>query len=174
MKKIKNKKAISPMIGYVLLISISIAMSVVVYVWLKTYVPRASLECPDTTSIFIKEYTCLNGELNLTIKNNGNFNIAGYFIRIANESGQELATLDLSQKLKVKFGGVTVGNSVFVDGEVPGNSLVPNEEVKNVFDVSGITNIQFVELTPIRIQELDNRARTVSCGSAKVKEEITC
>jgi len=118
LKKIKrkNKKAISAMIGYILLISIAVVMSVIIFTWLKTYIPKAALECPDTTSLFIKNYTCVEGgELNLTIRNNGNFNVAGYFIRVANVSGQELATIDLSQKLKSEFGGITIGNSILVN-----------------------------------------------------------
>lgn len=175
MRKITNKKAISPMIGYILLISAAVVMSVIVYAWLKTYIPRAALECPDTTSLFIKNYTCeANNELNLTIKNNGYFNVAGYFIRVANVSGQKLATVDLSQKLKNEFGGVTIGNSVLVNESEPGNSLTPNEEVTNVFNITGTGTIRFVELTPIRLQQLENRERTVSCGNAKIKEEITC
>ncbi|MCK5624924.1 hypothetical protein KAI04_03730 [Candidatus Pacearchaeota archaeon] len=170
----KNKKAISPMIGYILLISAAILMSVIVYTWLKTYVPNSALECPDTTSIFIKSYTCDSNQLNLTIKNNGNFNVAGYFIRIANVSGQELATVDLSQKLVVQFGGVTIGNSVLFDESNSGNSFAPNEEAINVFDIVGTETIYFIELTPIRIEEINNRNRTASCGNAKIKEEITC
>ena len=175
MRKIKNKKAISPMIGYVLLISLAIVMSVVVYTWLKTYIPQDSLECPDTTFLFIKEYSCdLNGELNLTIKNNGNFNVAGYFIRIANVSGQELATVDLSQRLKSEFGGITVGNSVLINKSDSGNSLAPNEEFTHVFNITGTGTISFVELTPIRFQKIESRERIVSCGSAKIKEELIC
>lgn len=169
-----NKKAISPMIGYILLISAAILMSVIVYAWLKTYIPKAALECPEATSIFIKDYTCTGNQLNLTIRNNGNFNVAGYFIRIANVSGAELATVDLSQKLQIQFGGVTIGNSVFFDESDPGNSFTPNEESISIFDITGTGTISFIELTPIRVEKQDNRDRTASCGNAKVKEEITC
>jgi len=177
LKKIKrkNKKAISAMIGYILLISIAVVMSVIIFTWLKTYIPKAALECPDTTSLFIKNYTCVEGgELNLTIRNNGNFNVAGYFIRVANVSGQELATIDLSQKLKSEFGGITIGNSILVNESALGNSLTPNEEVTNVFNITETGTIYFVELTPIRIQQTKNRERSVSCGDAKLKEEINC
>ena len=44
MRKITNKKAISPMIGYILLISAAVVMSVIVYTWLRTYIPKAALE----------------------------------------------------------------------------------------------------------------------------------
>ena len=36
------------------LIAVSIAMSVVVFQWMKTYVPTDSVKCPDGTSFFIK------------------------------------------------------------------------------------------------------------------------
>ena len=171
----KNKKAISPMIGYILLISSAVLMSVIVYAWLKTYVPQAALECPDTTSIFIKNYTCISdNQLNLTIRNNGNFNVAGYFVRIANVSGQELATVDLSSQLQIQFGGAIVGNSVLFDESDSGNSFIPNEESTSVFNITDINYIYFIELTPIRIQEVNNRDRTASCGDAKIKEEIVC
>jgi len=177
LKKIvrRNKKAVSPMIGYILLISAAIFMSVIVYAWLKTYVPRAALECPETTSIFIESYTCIpNNQLNITIRNNGNFNVAGYFIRLANVSGQELATVDLSRRLQSEFGGINISNSVLFSEENPGNSFTPNDEITNVFDITGTGTIYFIELTPIRVEEIDNRDRTASCGNAKIKEEISC
>jgi len=173
MIKRKKKKAISPMIGYVLLISTAIIMSAIVYVWLKTYIPRAALECPDTTSMFIKEYTCSASELNLTLRNNGRFSIAGYFIRVANESGQELATVDLSSKLEQEFGGVVFGNSVLI-GIGSGNSFPANGELRHVFDITGVGTIYFIEIIPIRIEEIDNKERTATCGNAKIREEITC
>lgn len=162
------------MIGYVLLVSIALVMAGVVTIWLKTYVPKDVLECPDTTSIFIKEYSCQGNELNITVRNNGNFNVAGYFIRIANVSPeQELATTDLSSKLKSDFGGILFGNSILFSEE-KGNSLAPNEESKNVFDITGTNTLYFVELVPIRFEEENNKQRTASCGNAKVREEITC
>lgn len=173
-KKIESKKAVSPMIGYILLISAAILMSTLVYVWLKTYVPKEALECPDATSLFIKNYTCSLNDLNITMRNNGNFNIAGYFIRIANVSGQELATVDLSRKLKNQFGGKIVGNSVLFSVSEEGNSFTPNEEATHIFDASGTGTIYFVELTPTRIQEQDGKTRTANCGNSKIKEEVTC
>jgi hypothetical protein len=175
MKFRKNKKAVSPMIGYILLVSIGVALAVIVYAWLKSYVPTDSLECPDDTSIFIKNYSCdLNNELNITIKNNGKFNVAGCFIRIANVSDQEIAQIDLSSKLKLDFGGMVVGNSIRFNETSSENSLFPEGEFNGVFDISGMGEIYFVELTPIRIEESDGTVRTASCGNAKIREEINC
>ena len=102
------------MIGYVLLITFAVIMGAIIYQWMKTYVPKDSLDCPDDVSVFIKDIACEgsagNFQLSLTLKNSGMFNIAGYFIHAANETGQELATIDLSQY--IVQGGTTMSNAV--------------------------------------------------------------
>ncbi len=170
----KNKRAISPMISYILLISIGVVMGLLVYAWLKTYVPRESLECPDSTSLFVKDYIYIqNSQLNITIKNNGNFNIAGYFIRAANQSSeQKIAATDLSQRIDENQGGTIVGGAILFELSSEENSFTPNEEVTHVFDISGINEIYFIEITPLRIQQQESVTRTVTCGGAKIKEEI--
>ena len=101
---LQDKKGLSIMIGYVLLVAIAIIMSMIVYQFIITYIPREALECPDGVSVFIKEtkYDCTLGAetLEVTIKNNGLFSVAGYFIHATTEVGQELATLDLSGKIE--------------------------------------------------------------------------
>ena len=93
-----KKKGVSIMIGYVLLVTCAIVIGVIVYQWIKTYVPTEALECPDEVSIFIKdfEFNCENFQLDLTLKNNGLFKIAGYFIHATDDPNQTLATIDLS------------------------------------------------------------------------------
>ena len=96
----RNRSGLSEVIGYVLLIAVSIAISILVYQFLKTYVPTEALACPDGTSIFIKSYTydTQNGILKITLQNNGKFGIAGFFIH-ASTSASQLATIDLSNNL---------------------------------------------------------------------------
>ena len=87
------------MIGYVDLITTAIIISSIVYQHLKTYIPSEDSKCPDGISIFVAEktYDCANKQLDLTIKNNGRFNIGGYFISATNSPNQEVATSDLSK-----------------------------------------------------------------------------
>ncbi|MFH1607758.1 MAG: hypothetical protein ABIA78_01360 [archaeon] len=173
MKKQKSKKAISIMIGYVLLISFAVIIGVIVFQWLKTYVPRESLECSEGTSLFIKDYDydCILNTLDLTITNNGRFNIGGYFIKATNSSEQELATYDLSNFST----GDKIGNIVKFQGIE--NSFKPdNPEETHVFDLStsGFGTIYSVEIIPIRWQTENNKKQLVSCSNAKVKEFIYC
>lgn len=173
--KLKNKKGLSIVIGYVLLIAVSVVMSVIVYQWLKTYVPKDIVQCDEGTSFFIREfsYDCTNGILNLTIKNNGRFSIDGYFIHVSNKTGEELATIDLSSKI-ISGGNISLNSIRF--SEWTENSLNPTENNVRIssFDVSGYGTLVKVELIPTRIQTVDNKNKVVSCSDAKVEEPLSC
>ncbi|MBU2562122.1 MAG: hypothetical protein KKF68_00475 [Nanoarchaeota archaeon] len=165
----KNKKAVSIMIGYVLLITIAIIMSVVIYQWMRSYVPKDILTCPEEVSIYIKNLECSGTQLNLTLRNNGQFNIAGYFIHATKKPDQELATLDLSQSV-VETNQIQ-GNAIIFD-YLSLNSLKPNQEKTNYFNLND--TIYSLEITPVRYQGEENKMRLVNCGNSKVKESIIC
>ena len=164
------------MIGYVLLISISIIISAVVYQWIKTYVPTETPECRNGVSLYVKDYVydCDANMLSLTIKNNGRFNVAGYFIHGAKNPDETIATVDLSSYTEYGDGG-----SVIIPP--PGNELniiKPGEEVPtspNVFNIPlAEGQMYFVEIIPVRYETINNKNRFVSCSDAKVKEVLSC
>lgn len=163
----KNKKAISAMIGYVLLVAFAVVMGGLIYNWMKSYVPQDSLECPDSVSFFINDLDCESSSLNITLRNNGRFNVAGYFIHGTNETGQ-VATIDLSQNL---VGGIKLGSTIlFAQGN--DNTMKPGEEKKSEFSL--VDEINFIEIIPVRFEIVENKKRIASCGNAKIVEEIDC
>lgn len=101
-----NKKALSEIISYVLLISIGLAISGMVFIWLKDYVKDSNVEsCPDEISLMIEhlEYNKIEdsnnvSNLTLTIKNRGLFNIDGYLIRVNDKPGLNQGVWLLSTK----------------------------------------------------------------------------
>jgi len=172
----KNRKGVSSVIGYILLIGITMAISAFVYVWIKSYVPKDVQSCPDGTSVFIQEAYCkiksdTEYVLNLTVENNGRFDVAGYFILATNAPNQELATVDLASKWGSGVGYVASNAILFPEGE-SSNVIVPNQKVKTIFNLT--EPIYSLEITPIRFQTEENRQRLVSCGDAKVKEIVSC
>ena len=178
---VKNKKGLSIIIGYVLLMVISIVMSVIVYQWLKTYIPKDSATCQDGTSMFIKSanYNCTSNILVITVKNTGRFGIDGYFIRASNKSGEKLATIDISSNLITASANDKLeqisGSEVRFTNYV--NSLSPEEATSTnskSFDVSSYGIIYKIEIIPVRIQEVDKQKRTVGCGNAKSEETLIC
>jgi hypothetical protein len=166
----KNRKGISIMIGYVLLITTAIVISAIVYQWVKSYVPTDPVGCPDDVSIFVKErtYTCESDILNITLRNNGKFNIGGYLIHATDSPEQDLvASISLSEYTPLGLGRA---GAVIFSGL--GNSFKPNDQIENIFDLSGagIGTIYTVEVTPILHQD----SKRIICGNAKVKEDLTC
>ncbi len=167
-----KKKGVSIMVGYVLLVVCAVIMGVIVYRWIITYVPTDPLDCPDGVSIFAKEvnFNCEDFQLDLTLKNNGLFNTAGYFIHATNDSNQTLATIDLSNYTKL---GEDKGGTILF-GTSAENSFEPNEEKTNIFDLTDVGKIYSIEIIPVRFQEEDGKMRFTSCGGSKIKEMITC
>ena len=80
---IKNKKAISEIVSYVLLIIIAVSISGIVYSFLVKYIPKGELaECPEDVSIAAREISC-DSEYILTINitNRGLWNISAVDIK---------------------------------------------------------------------------------------------
>lgn len=176
--KQKNKKGLSIVIGYVLLMAVSISMSILVYQFLKTYIPKDSPTCPEGTSILIKEAPCVSNTLTLTLKNNGRFSLDGYFIH-GSASADALATIDISQyfqdnelthntKITPTGGGVSFNNAL-------PNSLFPEaSKDEQIFNFPPEITIKKIEIIPIRSQVIDNFKTIVSCSDAKVETAVPC
>ena len=166
-----NKKAVSIMIGYVLLVVGVIVLSAVVYVWLKSYLPRETIECPEGVSLFIEENVCkeINGiyELNISIRNNGRFDIDGYYIK-SGVSGQEIATEDISEN--ITYGGYSPKDTGIV--LFSGGKLKTDEKVEHRYSIGEI--ISLIEIIPIRYEVIEGKNRLVSCGNKKIRQIIEC
>ena len=166
-----EKKGVSIIIGYVLLVVFAIIIGTIVYQTMKTYVPKDVPECPESVSVFIKDINYTEDfQLSITIINNGLFDIAGYFIRSTNSSSQEIATKDLSQFLENSLGdaAIIVNNAVLFVGE--DNPLKSNGKQTQVFNLD--EDIYSIEIIPVRFQEENNKNRFLSCGGSKVREVV--
>ena len=167
-KKSMNKKGISIMVGYILLVVFAVIISVIVFQWIVTFIPRQALECPEGTSLFIREayFDQSNSKLILKIRNNGKFNVTGYFIHGTDEPGDKLPTIPLWEY--IESGGQGVGGSVLFQGELePGAP-----EVSHVFNTGDIGHIYKISIIPTRWQEVDGRREFVSCGNAMVEHKV--
>ena len=120
----KNKLGISTVVTYILLMGIAVVLGGLIYTWMKTFVPKEPLECPDgtTLSIISYSYNCSNlSSINITFKNTGMFNVAGYYIHASNVSGYKMATIDLSKNFAIRGNG-----DIVFSGAVVVNKTVDN------------------------------------------------
>jgi hypothetical protein len=170
----KSKKGVSAIVGYVLLISFSAILGILVYQWTKTYTPQEELICPDQTSLLIQNYTCTSDLLIITFRNNGKFDIGGYFIYATDSPEEELATIDISKNNTENYSirtptGVKFG---LVGGEE--NTLFPNKEEIEIYNITGRDRIYAIDIVPFRWQEQDNKNLVVTCKDIKIKKRVDC
>ncbi|MFH1238276.1 MAG: hypothetical protein ABIH79_01950 [archaeon] len=152
-----NKNAVSNIIAYVLLISITIALSVLVYNWLRFYVSEENVEqCPDTVKVIIKDYNCVSGTdgfLNVTLKNKGLFSVDGYTLRVHDNPDAE-------------FGFYTLTDT--------GSPMTPGEESTTSYqfteDYNGKT---FTDITLVEVQPFLIKSGEINCRSY-ASQEIIC
>ncbi|MBU2612798.1 MAG: hypothetical protein KKB62_03700 [Nanoarchaeota archaeon] len=168
----ESKKGVSEVVGYVLLITFGIVLAVLVYGYLRTYIPSEEISCPDGVSLFVQDYSCGANSINITIKNNGKFNVEGYFIHATRTPDQPIATLDLSKSFNRVLSDDGFNTTGVVYFHIDTSSLVPNEEIFHSFDLDSV--IYSLEIIPARFQQSENSLRFVSCGEARIREVISC
>jgi len=149
----QNKKAVSELVTYVLLISLAVAMAGATYGWLKFYVqkPFPEQSCPDV-SLIIMDYKCSNAMLNLTVQNRGRFDVDGYIIKINNGS-DEYPLRD--RRYPLSYVPFRMG---------PGNSTVGE------FNFSVFRKIDSIELEAVR--GFDRYGHPILCENSVVRQKI--
>ena len=150
----KDKNALSNVVGYVLLISVTISISVLVFGWLRFYVSESDVEtCPDNINVIIENYTCPTGDgFNVTLKNKGLFTVDGYVLRFHNKSNAEFGFYPLG------------GDGVAIS---PGESF---EEKYSFGDNPGLVNIKLIEVQPFINDDDENK---ITC-KYYASQRVTC
>ena len=149
--KPKDKKAVSLIISYVLLISIGLAISGLVYGWLRFYVDVSEPEgCPEGVSLMIMDHSYEqtapsggNVSLNLTIENRGRFDIDGLVIRVNNRTDSTIGVYTVYNSDIRDFYNLDINFPIVPQNrtEVVLNSSYLKDHIKN--------RICFVDIQPI-------------------------
>lgn len=89
-----DKKGVSEMLSYVMLIIIAIAIAALVFGYLEIFVPKDKPKCPADISLIIKEASCeisgANSNLAVMLENKGLFNVDSVYIRFGESSKKVL------------------------------------------------------------------------------------
>lgn len=154
----KNKKALSEIVGYTLLIVIALAMAAMVYTFLKVYIPKDVPQCEDEINIIVQDYSCVSNVLNLTLVNKGLFKADAVYLRLGSQSS----------KIRQQ---INPDNIYFIrpDGTI---GLNPQEEFSGSYDVSylGTPGTYTLEVQPAITQ---NR-RPILCEKAAITQLVDC
>ena len=152
-----NKRAVSTIIAYVLLIGLAVSMSVLVHNWLKLHVaPDESQTCPEAVSLSIENSYCnaKTGLLNLTFKNRGNFIIEDVSVKISDdEAVGGIDKLNLNNAINLGIG--------------------ESKEVSYIFDQTKYdlvkTSILYITVQPVVFEDGD----MIYC-SQTITSEVEC
>mgnify|MGYP003977508227 FL=1 len=86
-----DKKGVSVIVAYVLLVVMALSMSVMIYQWLKFQAtPVDEIKCPDEVSLIIEDVECSVNGMNVYIKNRGFFTFDGYIMRVSDFEDAEI------------------------------------------------------------------------------------
>jgi len=158
-----QRRGLSNIFAYVLLISITLALSVMVYGWLRFYVtPDDVDECSEDVNIIIRSYECFTdggpgSNLQVTLKNKGLFTVDGYILRVHNRTDADF--------------GIYVFNKT-------GMSMLPGSEHTDIYyfdDAKVVANagttlksVSLVEVQPFMME-----GGKISCKSYAF-QEVEC
>lgn len=168
----KNKKGLSEMISYVLLIAIAIGISTGVFVWLKSMANvNPVVDCEEGTSVLMEDYSCRCDNQNLClitmdIKNNGRFNVSGIILTISIDSKEPTQYLIQKEDQKKTFAGY----QFFIPPLNPGSTQ--KAEFLNIIakDDSVINKITSIKIQPI----IYVKKSRVVCKNSIIKQQIDC
>lgn len=142
MKKLlfQDKKALSEVVGVVLLIIIAVGVAVLVYNNLEIFVPKEKPECPDGVSLVVKIAECqltptatpgkYNVNLLLRIENQGRFKVDGAYIRLGPTTKKVKETLNKNNAYFEIAGGLMPEGYILREYKFSESSIVvPGENV---------------------------------------------
>jgi hypothetical protein len=130
----QDRRGVSTIVSYVLIIIIALALSVGVYSFLKLQIPKFQTpECTSEVPISITEFTCDSSSnlLSVTIKNQGLFSVDAVYVRLGDQGRTVLTSvspqpdyLNPSLELPGLLPGQTITLGPYPTGSVtsaPGN-----------------------------------------------------
>ncbi len=156
----RNKRGVSELVSYVLLIGMAISMSVGIYAWIKFRVqkPFADESCPDTLSLIVSSYECSDNIMTIKVQNKGFFNIQGYTIKSSDEETGIAGKSSFDLWLKDKEAGANI-----ITFSEP---LKGSEQNVSLFEYN--SPIRQIELEPFILKDGQNTYCEKSIATAKV------
>lgn len=180
MLKKMNKKALSEMVSYVLLISIAIGISVGVYVWLTAMSNvEAPPSCEEDSFVVVNSYECSSGNyggIDLVIENRGRFNISGIILSVGDDPKKSPVTYLVPKIPKGDIRPSLEGHFYFKAPLKPGameTASYLNQEISGTGVRKKIENITFQEIKIIQIQPFIKIGKNkVVCKNAVLSQTI--
>lgn len=163
---LQDKRGVSPIIGYVLLIGLALGLAGGVYTYLANYVPSTNEQCSTDVQLVIQQVECSNQKVNITLVNRGLFSVDGVYVRVGEEG--RLAKEDLTDctPLKCNLYFINYNAALYQNGLAPGQSVSYEESYSG-------TGESEVEVQPL-IFAAGNERKEILCTKSVIKQVIQC
>lgn len=167
-----NKKGLSEMLSYVLLIFIVVGLWSLVYVFIRANANvEAPIDCKQDTSITLEKTECYDNIVKLIIKNNGRFNISGIIVSVGdnyqNIPTDYLAPFSIDGEIMKGQKGIYY----FIKSLAPGESSAAIFSNRKV-NADGGDNLMEL-ITVIQLQAfVQYKKNKILCKESVIKQEI--
>lgn len=161
-----NKKAISEMVSYVLLIVIAVGISIAVYSFLRVYVPKNEMiNCGSDVNLVIDQVSCslTDSKINIELSNKGLFKIDGVYARVNLETKRVRFLLDDDVRFKTVDKGIK-------------DSLMPGEKVLMSYDWPDQVPLSSSQKYILEVQpaKLNDKGKLALCDGVLTTLPISC
>jgi FlaG/FlaF family flagellin (archaellin) len=164
---IRNKRGVSEVIGYVLLIVLVLGMSAAVYTFLKLYVPKEKPECQSDVNIIVDSYyyNAAQSILEVNVSNKGLFTVDAVYVRLG------------ATDRKIRNSIIAALGKERVSGLVPGNiTTFTTEEIgekKPTLDLSKTSgSLEDTMTLELQAAQLQDKFGLVLCTNSVITQEI--
>lgn len=161
-----DKRGVSPIIGYVLLIVLALSLAGGVYSYLVRYAPSTAQVCPEDVQLAIREVKCAGGAVNITLVNRGLFTVDGAYVR-AGDPGRAAKTDLLTCE------GACERYFITVDPIRYSNGLKPGESISYFKQYPGASGTKEIEVQPLIFAD-GNVTREILCTRAVITQTVSC
>ncbi|GEM_PF-3213632 len=172
----KNKKALSEIISYALLILIAIVIATAVFVWVWKLVDKPEPEkCPDGVSVVIRNFRCppmagaAAGTIELTLANQGRFNISGFVVKGSNNPSIKAAISLNPNDLPAKLIKEPTLNDLNI---LTTKDLGPGDEDSYKFSYSMLTPQSLSKISVVAIR--NQSEEWIICTTSLVGQDVSC
>ena len=155
---LNNKKALSEIVGYSILIVIAITLSIMVYAFLKSYIPGGAVSCEEDLNLIVQNYSCQGNNLDIGLLNKGLFKVDGVYIRFGEPS-------------KSKGKPINEDDILLYNPDTNDPGLNPGKSYFTTYSIDRTASTQYeLELEPAIIRN----KKLVFCSNSIITQPIKC
>jgi hypothetical protein len=169
----RDKRALSLVVSYVLLILVAFTVATLVYAWMKSQVGPTGDECDEGSSFNLKNISCdsANSVINLMIGNQGMFYIHGFVVKVS-DNLNIMPLVNLSSSDPGVFQSIE-GKNVLVSPLETSKEVMYNFSYLNVGLAGAPVRVSVQAIRNVT-NEKNGKEKYLLCKNTMITQEVHC